>query len=520
MNQEEQIELILSIEQQIDVTQITYKGIHIWPHVRQAFRSQLMHVGKYKMDPIINLPAYADKLANQFYRPETYVPYLTHCQQRFAHLARLTQIGPVDILFFSQPEYHTDVISGKYYNRHIDPMIELVKDRYRYIKLELNAAKKTETTQPRAEHTVFVDSEFYLRWDAHRSVLRAFQQKSKGPAIHCVEELKRVLAPYYLHLSFNEAQCAIDMERYIHLREYFKDMLNILKPRAVFHVCYYSLWGLALNMACRQLGIVSVDVQHGKQGKFHAMYSHWHNIPAEGYAMLPDYFWSWGRESVENIIHSRLNPETPHRPVVGGHRWLAKWIEPEEASPVLSKEAEVYVNHLQTYERTILVSLQPFEDPLPPQLIEAMKRSPRSWYWMIRLHPMQLKDIDAISRRVSQIAPHAEVKTCSRLPLYALLRQADHHVTCWSSVCYEALYFGLRTTFIDPDGALLYKDYIDKRLFSVSNTSAELLDEIRTNSRLDSLLESVRYIETNTELALETMDKILVSPRQKMENYK
>ena len=515
MNQEEQLALILSLEEQVDVSQLTYKDIHIWPHVRSIFRSQLMHAGKFKMDPIFNLPAYARQLASQFYRPETYVPYLTHCQQRFAHLASLMQHGPVDLLFFSEPKYHTDMIDGKHYNRHVDPMIELVKDRFRCIKIELNTAEKTQATQPRTVPTVFVDSEFYLRWDAHRSVLRAFQQEKEGPRIEHVEGLQQALKPHASVLSFNAAQCAIDMERYIHIREYFKDMLNILKPQAVFHVCYYSLWGMALDMACRQLGIVSVDIQHGKQGKYHAMYSFWNTIPDNGYAMLPDYFWCWGQESADNIKLSRQNPNTPHQPIVGGNRWLAKWIEPEEASPVLSKEAEVYINHLRRYDKKILVSLQPFEDPLPLQLIEAIKHSPRSWYWMIRLHPMQLNDRDAISRRVSLIAPNAEVKICSRLPLYALLGEADHHVTCWSSVCYEALYFGLCTTFIDPDGAVLYKDYIEKGYFSVSTNSAELLSDIEHSQRGGMGNEAIRYIETNTRLAKDTMDVILRSSSQR-----
>ena len=75
---------------------------------------------------------------------------------------------------------------------------------------------------------------------------------------------------------------------------------------------------MGIIAAARTQGIKVIDIQHGKQGKFNAMYSGWHHISIkENYIMMPDYFWCWGEPSVNQILQSSSARRT-HLPFVGG----------------------------------------------------------------------------------------------------------------------------------------------------------------------------------------------------------
>ena len=77
---------------------------------------------------------------------------------------------------------------------------------------------------------------------------------------------------------------------------------------------------MGLIAASRLFGITSVDIQHGKQGKYQPMYSGW-LIPETGYQLLPDYFWCWGKKSSDHILSSSPKRNT-HIPLIGGYLWL------------------------------------------------------------------------------------------------------------------------------------------------------------------------------------------------------
>ena len=172
---------------------------------------------------------------------------------------------------------------------------------------------------------------------------------------------------------------------------YFEKMFKAIGAKAVFFVCYYYMMPMAIINACKKLGIVSVDIQHGKQGKYHGMYSYWTNIPSGGYELLPNYFWCWGRESKNNIEKSRQNSVDNHWSIVGGNRWLATWLEGK--SDIFENNIAQNFNEILSDKRKkILVSLQLFNEtiPLPEHVIETMRHSPSNWLWLLRLHPLQL----------------------------------------------------------------------------------------------------------------------------------
>ena len=78
---------------------------------------------------------------------------------------------------------------------------------------------------------------------------------------------------------------------------------------------------MAICAAASQHGIETIDIQHGKQGKYQPMYSGWTRIPSDGYALIPYKFWCWGEPSCKHIMSS-CPDRKKHLPFVGGYPWI------------------------------------------------------------------------------------------------------------------------------------------------------------------------------------------------------
>jgi 2-polyprenyl-3-methyl-5-hydroxy-6-metoxy-1,4-benzoquinol methylase len=481
-NHKSVIEIITEIEATFDVNSLIYKSVHVWPWIRLAIWTQLNN-------PHIN---YSSTKASA-------LDY-TLDNQIINQINDLKIDENPDLTFFSRFEDYTDKSNGKFYNRHIDPIIDLIKKELSFIKIEL-LNPETEKTNPRFENTTFLQNPIKTLFSEGNNTSSISNFKSFA---HHVEKIsKRIVLNEFVFIEqANLLKC---------YSRYFEKLFQAIGPKAVFFVCYYYIIPMAIINACKKLGIVSVDIQHGKQGKYHGMYSYWTNIPSHGYELLPDYFWCWGNESKINIEKSRRNSIDSHVAIVGGNRWLATWLE-GRADGFEKDIAEDFHATLNNKEKKILVSLQPFDEkiPLPEHVIETMRHSPINWLWLLRLHPLRRQDEGRLSELLTQKGiQNFEIHHSTVLPLYSLLKIADHHITYYSSVCYEALVFGVPTTIVDPSGFTLYEDYIKKGIFSYADTTSDLISCIKETKDMKQLREETPYIETSKNVAKEAFNMIV-----------
>ncbi|MFK7845725.1 MAG: hypothetical protein AB8G77_10515 [Rhodothermales bacterium] len=506
------IERIQAIEKAMDVTAIRYKGLHLWPLVRMQLWQRLLHPDKYAPPAAIGLKRLANKLSEGFFRPDFYAPYLEHAKRHRSNLSELSEFGPVDILLYSREKDHEDQIGGRYYNRHIDPMIDLIKTRYTFLKLEL-ITDRTDKTLPRFEHTHFFDSLDYLRCDAQRSVIAAFQESPNIPAIEQGRTLTQLLAGTRFDLALTEEYLMMESERVLHYIRYFKEMLTATRPKAVFFVNYYDNIGMALITACKSLGITTVDLQSNRQGKHHGMYSSWNSVPEGGYEMLPDVLWCWGKKSVENIKESQPENKQQQRAVIGGNAWLAKWIDRDPAGFVLDEETSSFIDKVNAYQKVILVTLQKSDLKIPKSVIEAMRKAPTDWYWLIRLHPDQRAKVLTVEASLTENhIDNADVVQSTRLPLYLLLRTCHRHLTRRSSVALEGLRFNVPSVIFDASGATLYKEYIDQGHFAFAKNAEQIIDALY--EPMGSLVEDPPYVETSRMYATDALSDIMSNAKR------
>lgn len=241
---------------------------------------------------------------------------------------------------------------------------------------------------------------------------------------------------------------------------FFKKIFMKTKPRLGFVVSYHNPLGLAFNLACRELGIPSVDIQHGVEGEYNGAYGHWTKVPPKGYSLLPSIFWCWSDTEAKDIEKWSKKVRKWHKPLPGGNLFLNFWRQDSNDLVVyyeeLIKRRKRAVNILLTTS-----SLEPHMNIFVDKMVRVIKNADPNWGWWIRLHPVALNRKESVRQKLAlHNITNFELDDVADLPLYAVMRHMDVHVTYASATVIEAEAFGVPSVIISKDG----REYFAKQI--------------------------------------------------------
>lgn len=256
----------------------------------------------------------------------------------------------------------------------------------------------------------------------------------------------------------------------LHVRlvaNWFKAALQRAQPKLAFVVDYGHI-SRAFNLACSELGIRSVEIQHGLAGRLHWAYGRWKAVPAGGFSVLPDLLWAWTVDDADAVNDWG---GACHSAVVGGHpAQLNRRRDPD--SPAVTSP--------RSGKPRILITLQPgLNSPERSAVFRALIRSTRDeWDWAVRSHPnmraeeirraFELLDLDGGETARSSIA--------STLPLDEVLSSTAVHLTHESAVAVEAAWRGVPSVVTSPE-ALAY--FPELAANGAITWASDLAEEIR-----------------------------------------
>lgn len=235
------------------------------------------------------------------------------------------------------------------------------------------------------------------------------------------------------------------------------------RPEVVFVVDYYKLESMAFVLACSELGVPSVDVQHGLQGPFHLAYSGWAAVPAEGYDLVPDYFWVWSDREARLIDEWR--PEHRHAAIVGGNPFLRMWFDRPSTRLDPARQAAEQLPSAAPPGRTVLWTLHGLEtDRELDDIATAIASAPSTFRWWVRAHPINpagARQAQAALERAG-VGEFAITDGVASAPLFGLLSRVDVHVTAFSSVVMDAAALGVPSVVTDPHGLIVFSSEKDE----------------------------------------------------------
>ncbi|TDR22955.1 hypothetical protein [Flavobacterium cheniae] len=239
--------------------------------------------------------------------------------------------------------------------------------------------------------------------------------------------------------------------RVIALQPFFRRFYKKTQPKTLVFLGFYGYDDLyAALLTANQMGIKTVDFQHGPQTNIHMVFSAWTKFPSDGYALLPKEFWNWDEFSKINI--EKWCHKNNSIAKVVGQPFVNYWLKH---------------NHFERSEsNTIIYSLQtfPFEiqDMLTPKVIQLIKDLP--YQWILRLHPRNYIEIEEIKAFLiqHQIEDKAIIQSSiDEMPLPKALLSSIVHITNFSGCLIEAHLLGVPTILINNIGKEMFSQYID-----------------------------------------------------------
>lgn len=435
MNNSDTHNMIMKIEDSVDVNSLSYEGFNTWPLLRKIIFLELRSTIKENKN---NKKEY---LINFFQRIKSILSV------SLGSLKKTETIRDVEKIFFSRPPYLQETDSNNFVDRIIDPIIGSFDKDIKTVKYYLTKISKEKK---------LLYNYFYL----YESISFKF--------ITLTDEEKRILNEISSITKINSLKLQNRYKSQLRefIRWYFSAKKLISKCpqlKEIYIVCWYFTDTMGICAAASEAGITTIDVQHGKQGKYQSMYSGWQKIPETGYNIMPDKFWCWGKPSCDHIL-SCSSSRKKHKPFIGGFPWVEYYKKYLTSDSCQSKESKI----------TILLTTQPptsgNNERIPNFIIDFLcSYRNEDLHLIIRLHPNDNKGYHYCLERLRMIDKRLYSIDKGKVNLYDIFRKVTHHITAYSSCCYEASLFNIPTMLYGEESREIYNEEISNNVFSWTN---------------------------------------------------
>lgn len=438
MTNEDFLICLQEIEQNFNVRSFVYDGIEFWPQLRVMLYNECAGrnggVDVRDSSLIKKVSAFFLSFFERFY-------------DRKHH----STVRQSDCYFLTASNSRYKVEGRGFVDTFVSPLIEWMNDSYHIDEL----VPMMDYRLPRSEKTYFIQHHIYLEY-----LIAACFPKRQSSSIGWLDDWDQLSAFLYSKghcTNLNVRAIEKRLKQLSLLSRWFEKRLMAIRPKWAAVMCYYSTSAFALIHAAKRLGIKTMDLQHGVQAKGHVAYDAFYNIPDQGWGLLPDVFWNWTKNDVDNI--NRWG-EGKHRGIEGGIIWHEYLKNTPELNEDCFKQLKTINPSAKPY---ILVTLQPLNDnqEFINLLIKAIKSNwGDRYFWLIRLHPGMFEQIEKYKALFNFDNSDVSVATSSPLPL--LLEKANLHVTRYSSVVIEAAMYNVAS--LVEKGRTYYQSYEESDL--------------------------------------------------------
>jgi hypothetical protein len=234
------------------------------------------------------------------------------------------------------------------------------------------------------------------------------------------------------------------------------------KIKKIYVYPWYSSSIMGLILASKSFKIKTIDVQHGIQGKYQPMYTHWQKVPKNGYKILPDYFMCWNNKTrVYHHSSSNIYLRKKHTSFINNKSWLNFY-------------KKNFLFRKKFYNpKTLLFCLQPIgnkdEDLIPKFLIKYIEsKLSKNINFIFRIHPNDRKSLSNIKKIVKRINNTNKIQIDKGLyNICDSFKKVTHTLTKSSSTGLEAHYFGIRSAVFGKDATENFSQYIKEKKLSI-----------------------------------------------------
>ncbi len=438
----ERLKLVHRFQCEHDVSRLRVDGLKVWPIV-------LLQVAKLTDENLGVRSAFdVARLAVR--------EVLSCCAMAYAKYrdrANSIAVGqPCDVLFLTNPTRRAR-IEGVFFDRICDPFVEaLRRDGHRSSVLEWSFDH--EYRVPRHNPSALIQGDIDL-------VVLGCLLKRQRPQL----ELELLETNHFGKiLDYHQANRRAFIQNIVRsaqftlaLRDYFRRNLAGTEARMAFYFPWYGAVSFGFNLACRALGVYTVEIQHGYYGEMSLLYNGYRNVNCR-YGLLPDAFWVWEDRDRDAVWAWGDDKSLLPYVYVGGNLWNNFWKYPEAND---NRYAAGY-DHLMLRRgsgRVVLLTLPPAFD-IPDWLPNAIRDTAGEVTWYVRYHHHMKGSTAARYRNAFRDVSNVEYELSNRLPLPILFRLCDLHITVNSSSVAEAKEFSRKSIIVSEIGVRIFSSFI------------------------------------------------------------
>lgn len=237
-----------------------------------------------------------------------------------------------------------------------------------------------------------------------------------------------------------ELDCDIDykhlLKSFFAYVKVFEVFFNYVKPELIFINCYYSLPHMAAIYVAKKMKIKTIELQHGIINDKHFAYNFVKNV---GNDLFPDYLFVYG-DFFKSFFHNQNYFINSKNVYSIGYYYLEK-LKEENNLELLKHILDIKFSNY--FQKIIVISSQiTIEEALLAFMLNVARRDLKNLY--IFRPRIIYKNYNIPNKPLNFYLSLKEEED-----IYRLLKIADFHVTVYSTVCLEALYFGVPNIMVN-----------------------------------------------------------------------
>ncbi len=452
---------ILQLEEKFPVNRWQVNGVDVWPYIRIKLYIFLLNIGTgNKPGNPENTPDPQKKIL-----PRKIFEGVKRTGKAMFVVSRFFRdLKPKRILFFGA-HFHRTRQESLYFNRFFDSMVDAHQLQEEVYNIEFGKVYEKNYNQQ-----AVIPLHKYL--DHYKTIQKlknfVFSSRNEIPGLDSYESFYEQLVrdfPNAENLNISLKSLSSWAKKINRTKGFFIRLFKKTKPEKVIFLSYYGYDDLAAAiLAAQELGIKTVDFQHGPQTNVHMAYSAWTKHPEKPYNTMPLEYWNWDERSQANI-QKWIEKGTFVQAKIAGHPYMAYHHEGLRKG----EEPEKVFFSLQTLD---------LEEMLPLPLLDLIKRSDLTW--VLRMHPRSNFSRDTLESFLTRNGINiksCEIEEAFDSPLPKSLVKAKLHVTNFSGCIIEAQMLNIPSIILHESGKEIFHAYIDNKQVFYLDPSEQRFEE-------------------------------------------
>jgi hypothetical protein len=415
-------QLIETIEQKYHTEAIRLSdGTRLWNLLRIFLYSNFQKLGEHATQKKISTSG-AKSVISLF--KESFVPL---------HLPE-----NITICGFSSSESRK-LYNDTYYDIYLDPLYELLGDTFAVFEWPETTGYRRKYDHPvYSKHHVPMHIPLWSKtfWDLLSNRItgrRNFTLESEGILQEIIEYIGTTA-------SVDKTQLTKDINDFItvfaSIKRFLYDILHKIKPKAVLIRCGYGRFPMALAQACRELGIPSIELQHGLITSYLPAYRR--ATPSTNRDCVPEYLLAHGEIYADMVRDGNLFEKD--KVVTTGYPYLQRTLLERKKTPSLKQSLSPYSkNILFTSQWIVAEEIKIFV----LKVADHLEQAHMGIGILFKPHPYDKNDYTDLRKNNHIVLIDKYEDT------FKLFSVADIHSTVYSTSGLEAMAFGTPNIFVD-----------------------------------------------------------------------